>query len=35
MDEIREQLEVTNEISEAISNPMLGNQVDEDALGAP
>lgn len=33
MDEIREQMDITNEISDAISNPVgMGNQVDEDEL---
>lgn len=32
MDNIREQMDITNEISEAISNPGIGNQIDEDEL---
>jgi len=35
MDSIREQMDLTNEISDAISNPVgMGNQVDEDELKA-
>lgn len=33
MDSIREQMEITNEISNAISNPLVtGNELDEDEL---
>jgi len=33
MDSIREQMDLTNEISDAISNPVgMGNMVDEDEL---
>jgi hypothetical protein len=33
MDSIREQMDLTNEISDAISNPVgMGNQVDEVSL---
>ncbi|ORY27435.1 Snf7-domain-containing protein [Naematelia encephala] len=35
MDAIREQMDLTNEISDAISNPVgMGNQIDEDELTA-
>lgn len=35
MDSIREQMDVANEISEAISNPVgMGAQIDEDELQA-
>lgn len=32
MDEIRDQMAISNEISEAISRPTLGTEVDEDEL---
>ena len=32
MDEIRDQMAVSNEISEAISRPALGTEIDEDDL---
>lgn len=33
MDNIREQMDLTNEISDVISNPVgMGNQIDEDEL---
>ena len=32
MDEIRDQMAISSEISEAIARPALGNEVDEDEL---
>jgi charged multivesicular body protein 4A/B len=32
MDEIRDQMAISSEISEAIARPALGNEIDEDEL---
>lgn len=32
MDDIRDQMAISNEISEAIARPALGNEIDEDEL---